>query len=126
MSGAMKTEKAAEQDSRAYEVVEEIFLLGTALQARYRPLGAGVQEDDEVSGCCGDLPQVHPEPRHVSEERRDASKLGKCQQPFAAEYRWHISKNIRTTWLPRVTTIRYLRHVPPRGVQIHLQMPCRS
>ena len=78
MSGAMKTEKAAEQDSRAYEVVEEIFLLGTALQARYRPLGAGVQEDDEVSGCCGDLPQVHPEPRHVSEERRDALKFAEA------------------------------------------------
>ena len=64
--------------ARTYEVVEEIFLLGTALQTRDRALGAGVQEDNQVSGRRRDLAQVYPEPRHVSEERRDALKFAEA------------------------------------------------
>ena len=59
---------------QAYEVVEEVLVLRPALQACSRALGTGIQKDDEVPGRSGDLAKVHPQPWHVPEERRDASR----------------------------------------------------
>ena len=52
--------------------MEEILRLRAVLEPCSHALGAVVQQDLKVPGRCGDLPDVHPEPRDVAEERRDA------------------------------------------------------